>query len=426
MALYHVQLKIAFIGIAEDKAALWKGIAPKEHFSHSFYTICKEEDLVRELADEEQLLVVMDQASFLSPSMVRKRMPTHDSQLILCADDPDQLASEDYDAVDDIWLNGGLKLARFHFANLLTRIAERKRAWLRENWLQTTINTLPDMVWFKDLKGIHLDVNDAFCTAVAKEKADVRGRDHYYIWDIPKEVYEASDYVCVETEDEVLAARATCLFDEEVMKADGSLSKLKTYKTPIFDGDTIIGTVGIARDVTKEYEYQQNIVYMALHDQLTGLANRRQLDEFLSKLETNEMVVAYLDLDHFKSVNDTYGHLAGDEALVRTSELIKKHFPDTLNVRIGGDEFLIVFTDGVVSEDIPGRMQGLIDDFFEAFKEDKRFGVLSVSAGIAEGKVGHGSFDLLPQKADEALYEAKEAGRGRYVISHRDEHEVIR
>ena len=424
--MYHVQLKIAFIGIAEDKAALWKGIAPKEHFSHSFYTIRKEEDLVRELADEEQLLVVMDQASFLSPSMVRKRMPTHDSQLILCADNPDQLTSEDYDAVDDIWLNGGLELARFYFANLLARIAEHKRAWLRENWLQTTINTLPDMVWFKDMKGIHLEVNDAFCTVVAKEKADVRGRDHYYIWDIPKEVYEASDYVCVETEDDVIAARKTCLFDEEVMKADGHLSKLKTYKTPIFDGDRIIGTVGIARDVTKEYEYQQNIVYMALHDQLTGLANRRQLDEFLSKLETNEMVVAYLDLDHFKAVNDTYGHLAGDEALVRTSELIKKHFPDTLNVRIGGDEFLVIFTDGVVSEDIPGRMQGFIDDFFEAFKEDRRFGVLSVSAGIAEGKVGHGSFDLLLQKADEALYEAKEAGRGRYAISHRDEHEVIR
>lgn len=424
--MYHVQLKIAFIGIAEDKAALWKGIAPKEHFSHSFYTIRKEEDLVRELADEEQLLVVMDQASFLSPSMVRKRMPTHDSQLILCADNPDQLTSEDYDAVDDIWLHGGLELARFYFANLLARIAEHKRAWLRENWLQTTINTLPDMVWFKDMKGIHLEVNDAFCTVVAKEKADVRGRDHYYIWDIPKEVYEASDYVCVETEDDVIAARKTCLFDEEVMKADGHLSKLKTYKTPIFDGDRIIGTVGIARDVTKEYEYQQNIVYMALHDQLTGLANRRQLDEFLSKLETNEMVVAYLDLDHFKAVNDTYGHLAGDEALVRTSELIKKHFPDTLNVRIGGDEFLVIFTDGVVSEDIPGRMQDFIDDFFEAFKEDRRFGVLSVSAGIAEGKVGHGSFDLLLQKADEALYEAKEAGRGRYAISHRDEHEVIR
>ena len=424
--MYHVQLKIAFIGIAEDKAALWKGIAPKEHFSHSFYTIRKEEDLVRELADEEQLLVVMDQASFLSPSMVRKRMPTHDSQLILCADNPDQLTSEDYDAVDDIWLNGGLELARFYFANLLARIAEHKRAWLRENWLQTTINTLPDMVWFKDMKGIHLEVNDAFCTVVAKEKADVRGRDHYYIWDIPKEVYEASDYVCVETEDDVIAARKTCLFDEEVMKADGHLSKLKTYKTPIFDGDRIIGTVGIARDVTKEYEYQQNIVYMALHDQLTGLANRRQLDEFLSKLETNEMVVAYLDLDHFKAVNDTYGHLAGDEALIRTSELIKKHFPDTLNVRIGGDEFLVIFTDGVVSEDIPGRMQDFIDDFFEAFKEDRRFGVLSVSAGIAEGKVGHGSFDLLLQKADEALYEAKEAGRGRYAISHRDEHEMIR
>ena len=345
---------------------------------------------------------------------------------MLCAHDPSRLTSEDYDAADEIWLDGGPEMARFCFANILVRIADRKHAWLQTAWLQATINTLPDMVWFKDLKGIHLDINDAFCRAVAKDKADVRGRDHYYIWDIPKEVYEASDYVCVETEDDVIAARTTCLFDEEVMKADGNLSKLKTYKTPIFDGDTIIGTVGIARDVTKEYEYQQNIVYMALHDQLTGLANRRQLDEFLSKLETNEMVVAYLDLDHFKSVNDTYGHLAGDEALVRTSELIKKHFPDTLNVRIGGDEFLVIFTDGVVSEDIPGRMQTFIDDFFETFKEDRRFGILSVSAGIAEGKVGHGSFDLLLQKADEALYEAKEAGRGRYAISHRDEHEVIR
>ena len=82
--MYHVQLKIAFIGIAEDKAALWKGIAPKEHFSHSFYTIRKEEDLVRELADEEQLLVVMAQSSFLSPSMVRKRMPTHGCGKIGC------------------------------------------------------------------------------------------------------------------------------------------------------------------------------------------------------------------------------------------------------------------------------------------------------------------------------------------------------
>ena len=424
--MYSVQLKIGFIGIAEDKVDLWKGIAPKERFRHEFYTITQEEELIRRLADEEEVLIIMDQESFLSPRMVRQGMPTKDSLLVLCAHDPSRLTSEDYDAADEIWLDGGPEIARFCFANILVRIADRKHAWLQSAWLQATINTLPDMVWFKDLKGIHLDINDAFCTAVAKDKADVRGRDHYYIWDIPKEVYEVSDYVCVETEDEVVAARTTCLFDEEVMKADGNLSRLKTYKTPIFDGDTIIGTVGIARDVTKEYEYQQNIIYMALHDHLTGLAHRRPLDEFLSKLETNEMVVAYLDLDHFKAVNDTYGHLAGDEALVRTSELIKKHFHDTLNVRLGGDEFLIIFTDGVVSEDIPRRMQTFIDDFFEAFKEDKRFGVLSVSAGIAEGKVGHGSFDLLLQKADEALYEAKADGRGRYVISHRDEHEVIR
>ena len=61
--MYSVRLKIAFLGIAEDQVELWKGIAPKERFSHSFYTIQQEKDMIRELADEEQLLVIMDQAS---------------------------------------------------------------------------------------------------------------------------------------------------------------------------------------------------------------------------------------------------------------------------------------------------------------------------------------------------------------------------
>ena len=205
------------------------------------------------------------------------------------------------------------------------------------------------------------------------------------------------------------------------MKADGKLSKLKTYKTPIFDGETIIGTVGIARDVTKEYEYLQNIEHLAHYDQLTGLANRNQLDAFLDKLQTTQMSILYMDLDRFKQVNDTYGHQAGDKALVLLSSLIKEIFQDAMNVRIGGDEFISIFTDGVDMESIAPRVQILIDRFYTACQQNPHFQGLSVSAGIAEGKIGHGSFDLLLQRADAALYKAKHGGRGKYYINARQD-----
>ena len=69
MNLYHVRLKIVFIGIDEERVNLWKGIAPKERFRHCFYTIAQEDELVRALADEEQLLIIMDKKCSLSPRM---------------------------------------------------------------------------------------------------------------------------------------------------------------------------------------------------------------------------------------------------------------------------------------------------------------------------------------------------------------------
>jgi len=113
-----------------------------------------------------------------------------------------------------------------------------------------------------------------------------------------------------------------------------------------FNNRRIIGTVGIARDVTKEYEYLQNIEHLAHYDQLTGLANRNQLDAFLDNLKTTHMSILYMDLDRFKQVNDEHGHQAGDKALVAIAELIKEIFNDAMNVRIGGDEFISIFTDG--------------------------------------------------------------------------------
>ena len=413
--MYSVKLHICLSEDLKNKFEILEKIQPRLRFTHEFSTIKSSSDIPTPIPDENQYLIIASENCGLNLPELKNRIGKN-GFLAIYARDADKITGEQKDAADEIWLESA-NLDDFYFEKALNLIAERKEAWLQKTWLQTTINSSPDMIWFKDMDGLHLEVNDAFCEVVDKQKDDVRGKDHYYIWNIPKEIYEQTGYVCVQTEDDVVAARKTCLLDEEVMKADGNLSKLKTYKTPIFDGETIIGTVGIARDVTKEYEYLQNIEHLAHYDQLTGLANRNQLDAFLDNLKTTHMSILYMDLDRFKQVNDEHGHQAGDKALVAIAELIKEIFNDAMNVRIGGDEFISIFTDGANMQSIAPRVQILIDRFFKICQENPLFSGLSVSAGIAEGQIGHGSFDLLLQRADDALYKAKHAGRGTYCIN---------
>ncbi len=173
--------------------------------------------------------------------------------LILCME-AERLAALDeaeLEAVDDVWLS---PLTSARLASGLRRhlaaLKERKDRRLTETYLNTTIDSIPDLVWFKDVRGAHLKVNDAFCDAVGKTKRQIEGRGHYYIWDLKKEEYEKGEYVCLETDDTVLEKGRTCLFDEMVKSRRGML-QFKTYKSPLFDEDgAIMGTVGIAHDVT--------------------------------------------------------------------------------------------------------------------------------------------------------------------------------
>lgn len=135
--------------------------------------------------------------------------------------------------------------------HVIERVVENKKNHLQLTWFNTLINNIPEMIWFKDKKGEHLKVNDHFCKIVGKEKSDIEGRGHYYIWDITPEDYSQGEFICLESEDVVMQAKETRVFDESVKVKDGML-RLKTYKAPIFgeDGD-IVGTLGYAQDVTE-------------------------------------------------------------------------------------------------------------------------------------------------------------------------------
>lgn len=123
--------------------------------------------------------------------------------------------------------------------------------------LDTLIDSVPDLIWYKDSKGSHIKVNNSFCKTVNKTKDQIKYRGHCYIWDLAPEEYEQGEYVCMETEDVVLEEQKTFLFDEKVKISD-EMRQLKTYKSCIVGrhGESL-GTVGIARDVTEIWNTQE-------------------------------------------------------------------------------------------------------------------------------------------------------------------------
>nr|WP_237728313.1 GGDEF domain-containing protein [Cellulomonas sp. APG4] len=158
----------------------------------------------------------------------------------------------------------------------------------------------------------------------------------------------------------------------------------------------------------------------ARRDPLTGLLNRRGLDDVLDRAwaAAGDLHVAVLDLDHFKAVNDAHGHAAGDLVLVRFAEVLSAHVRgDDVVARTGGEEFTVVL--GPCSPDVALRRVRELVGAFAAVDLEVPGALLrcTASAGVATREPRHhGAADLL-RDADRALYAAKDAGRDRALAA---------
>ena len=184
------------------------------------------------------------------------------------------------------------------------------------------------------------------------------------------------------------------------------------------DGRTA-GWRGVVADVTEQVMAQERLQHLAHTDSLTGLANRFTLHGALRAAIAQRRLVALLalDLDHFKLVNDTLGHAAGDQLLqtVAARLLGCRRAPD-LVARLGGDEFaLLVLDDAGADVDVDALSQRLIDVLEEPVELGGRSLRASASIGVARWAEGDTSADDLLVHADIALYAAKKAGRARYA-----------
>ena len=168
---------------------------------------------------------------------------------------------------------------------------------------------------------------------------------------------------------------------------------------------------------------EEIINQMAYHDSLTGLPNRKLFSDRLgialahAQRNQNKVVVAMIDLDNFKKINDTLGHIVGDLFLKATAERLDAEMRkgDTV-ARFGGDEFLLILPDLKVIEDAIQVAQKIVDSFCKPLLIDTHQFVVAMSIGIAVYPNDGTDEGLLLKNADIAMYQAKQAGGGRYQL----------
>ena len=375
--MYTPKLRVALAALPDSIAELLRSLVLEGTTLSSLPTLQAEQDLPYDI------ILIGDNAG-LTPAEIHQQAPQ--SVIYLITSDEQKLSPDMLDELQEVWPSDMSEaLLNHRLRRMLDDFKTRKDSYYYRSTLDTMINSVPDLIWVKDLKGSHLKVNNAFCDFVGKPKADVEGRGHYYIWGLTEEMYRNGEFVCLETEEEVLRRGTTCHFDERVENSDG-IRNLSTFKAPVRDEDgTMIGTIGVAHDVTNEVNQKRRIDDLAFSDALTGLYNRYAFYTMMARRRgTLRVTVISFDIDNFRLVNECFGHQAGDEALLLFSRFLRATFPDNICVRMNGDIFAVALLGEIEREEITAKLDSLFSRIKKEFSAERSLNILSVSAGIAD------------------------------------------
>lgn len=335
--MYHCKVEVVIFSEQGGLKAILEGCGVPEGFTYSF----REEKEC--LSGEEKADVIIWDLPGAVPSAVFTKPET---VRVLCRTQTQlaQMSEEELHAVDELWEKPFSEtLLSFRFRQLQSLLKLRRDYRMNRDWLDTAIDSIPELVWFKDVRGSHLKVNNSFCHAVGKTKEQIQGRGHYYIWDLKREDYEKGEYVCLETEEEVIRAKKTCLFDERVKSRRG-LRQFKTYKSPLFDDDgEVIGTVGIAHDVTdlENMSAELEIVLRSLpFSVLIADADGRIVN-------VNDRCEQYFNIRRDKIIGRSYENwmkeLFGDNQPDAAGEVTLQHAQGAQTLKIHGEPLYDVF-----------------------------------------------------------------------------------
>ncbi len=206
-----------------------------------------------------------------------------------------------------------------------------------------------------------------------------------------------------------------------VRHSDGGWRYLETICHNLEDDPNVAGILLTSRDIGERKELEDRLLHRAFHDALTGLPNRALFSDRVEHAlarhvrEGGRVAVLFIDLDDFKTVNDSLGHAAGDQLLVEVAARLRKCLrgADT-PARLGGDEFAILLEELEDPREAAGVAQRLIEGLRPPFELEGRKTFVYASIGIAMSQAGDLRSEELLRNADLAMYIAKRRGKGRY------------
>ncbi|GMO00767.1 bifunctional diguanylate cyclase/phosphodiesterase [Parageobacillus thermoglucosidasius] len=203
------------------------------------------------------------------------------------------------------------------------------------------------------------------------------------------------------------------------VRKDGTLLPIAYVSTPMIDDNgEVIGSVIVFRNITERKKYDEKIKYQAYHDALTDLPNRRYLIEKLknelkkAEEHNSRIAILYLDLDNFKNINDSFGHVMGDLLLKNVAQRLTMIHPDCFIARLGGDEFAVLLSGNDFNiEEIACKT---IQSLNQPIKLENKEVFITTSVGISVyPKDGDDEMALI-RHADMAMYDAKKKGKNQF------------
>lgn len=279
------------------------------------------------------------------------------------------------------------------------------------------LNSIPDMIFYKDVSSRYLGCNRAFEKYTGLKEDDIIGKSIYDLYDKNiAEWYRESDVGAIH-------GREPQKVEEYVITPDGSIVFFDTVKTPYYDtAGNVLGMVGISRDINERKKKEKEIQYLSYHDALTGLYNRTYFEREKIHLDSTDSIplsVIIGDINGLKLINDAFGHDEGDRILQAVANILKSCTRENdVAARIGGDEFCVLLpsTDEATSKEIMEQIKNACNS--QTMQIPRELSFASLSLGCATKYSENELLDKVIKTAEQGMYQRK-------LLAHKSLHSTI-
>ncbi len=283
--------------------------------------------------------------------------------------------------------------------------------------LKSLIDSVPDLIFYKDVNSVYLGCNTAFEAFAGKPEQAIAG-------------HTDADLFSSETADlfrnmdiEMMKTNTFRKNEESVTYPEGKKVILETLKTPYYDCEgKIVGLIGISRDITERKNREDTIRYLSYHDALTGIYNRAYFQEAKEALDDAvhlPLSVIICDVNGMKLINDAFGHMEGDKLLKEIADILMQcSRTDDIVTRIGGDEFCVLMpnTDSQIAREVADHIRSVCEER----RRDQAKKVIYTDIAL-----GHATRNEFSDSLDKTIILAEDLMYRRKLLEHKSLHSNI-